>query len=261
MRYEHIRFERADAVATVTIDRPDTLNALAPQTLAELIHAFDRIRDEGFARAALLTGAGRAFCSGADLSAAQGEDGTADRGAQLETGFNPLLERMHDLPVPLVTAVNGAAAGGGCGYALAGDIVIAARSAYFLQPFARIGLVPDVGSTWLLPRLAGRARATAMMMLGERVSAEQALDWGLIWQMVEDEALMPTARALAARLAAGPTIAYGLMRRAIADGLASTLGESLERERRDQQTAGYTDDHAEGVRAFREKREPRFSGR
>lgn len=261
MRYEHILFEQAGGVATVTIDRPGKLNALTPRTLDELIHAFDRIRDEGAARAALLTGAGRAFCSGADLSAARDGDGPIDRGAELEAGFNPLLKRMRDLPVPLVTAVNGAAAGGGCGYALAGDIVIAARSAYFLQPFAHIGLVPDVGSTWLLPRLAGRARATAMMMLGERIPAGQALDWGLIWQVVDDEALMPTARAMAERLASGPTVAYGLMRRAIADGLASTLTESLEREREDQRIAGHTDDHAEGLRAFLEKRAPRFSGR
>ena len=259
--YEHILFEQAEGVVTVTINRPDKLNALSPHSLGELSHAMDRVRDEGSARAVLLTGAGRAFCSGADLSATRNDDGPIDMGAGLETGFNPLLERIRRLPVPLVTAVNGAAAGGGCGYALAGDIVIAARSAYFLQPFANIGLVPDVGSTWLLPRLAGRARATAMMMLGERISAEQALDWGMIWQVVDDGELMTAARAMALRLAAGPTVAYGLMRQAITDGLSTTLTESLARERRDQFVAGRSEDHGEGVRAFLEKRRPAFRGR
>lgn len=258
---QHILFEETDGIATVTINRPEKLNALSAQSLGELSQAMDRVRDGGTARVALLTGAGRAFCSGADLSTAHGGDGPIDMGAGLETGFNPVLEKLRRLPVPLVTAINGGAAGGGCGYALAGDIVIAARSAYFLQPFANIGLVPDVGSTWLLPRLAGRARATAMMMLGERIPAEQALDWGMIYQVVDDEALMATARAMAARLAAGPTVAYGLMRQAITDGLASTLTESLARERRDQFVAGRTADHAEGVAAFLEKRKPVFRGR
>ncbi len=260
MSYEHILFEEADGVATITINRPEKLNALSAISLAELSHAMDRVRDEGAARVVLLTGAGRAFCSGADLSVAHAGGGPIDMGAGLETGFNPLLEKIRRLPVPLVTAINGGAAGGGCGYALAGDIVIAARSAYFLQPFANIGLVPDVGSTWLLPRLAGRARATAMMMLGERISAEQAYDWGMIYQVVDDAKLMPTAQAITARLASGPTVAYGLMRQAIVDGLSSTLTESLARERRDQFVAGRTADHAEGVAAFLEKRKPAFRG-
>jgi 2-(1,2-epoxy-1,2-dihydrophenyl)acetyl-CoA isomerase len=260
MSYEHLLFEEDKGVATITINRPDKLNALSAQSLSELSHALDRVRDGGTARALLLTGAGRAFCSGADLSVAHGGGGPIDMGAGLETGFNPVLEKLRRLPVPLITAINGGAAGGGCGYALAGDIVIAARSAYFLQPFANIGLVPDVGATWLLPRLAGRARATAMMMLGERIPAEQALDWGMIYQVVDDAELMATARAIAVRLAAGPTVAYGLMRQAITDGLASTLTESLARERRDQFTAGRTADHAEGVAAFLEKRKPVFRG-
>lgn len=259
-RYEHIQFEEADGIATVTIERPEKLNALSAQSLSELSDAMDRVRDAGSARVVLLTGAGRAFCSGADLSTVHQGDGPVDMGAGLEAGFNPLLEKLRRLPVPLVTAINGAAAGGGCGYALAGDIVIAARSAYFLQPFANIGLVPDGGATWLLPRLAGRARATAMMMLGERIPAEQALDWGMIYQVVDDALLMETARAMAARLAAGPTVAYGLMRQAITDALAATLTESLARERRDQLVAGRTADHAEGVAAFLKKRRPVFRG-
>jgi 2-(1,2-epoxy-1,2-dihydrophenyl)acetyl-CoA isomerase len=260
--YAHILFDEADGLVTITINRPEVLNALAVQTLEELIHAVDRVRDEGTARALLLTGTGRAFCSGADLSAGsvQKLSGMRDAGAALETHFNPLLQRLRHLPVPLVVAVNGVAAGGGCGYALAGDIVIAGKSAYFLQPFANIGLVPDVGATWALPRLIGRARATAMMMLGERVHAQQAAEWGLIYQAVEDAELMEAARGIALKLAAGPTRTYGLMRQGIADCLEMGLTDALARERRDQCIAGRTADHLEGVAAFREKRKPQFRG-
>jgi 2-(1,2-epoxy-1,2-dihydrophenyl)acetyl-CoA isomerase len=260
MTYEHILFEIADDIATLTINRPHLLNALSQHSLAEMTHAVDRVRDEG-ARVLLIAGAGRAFCSGADLSPSGGSEGSRhDMGRGLELGFNPLLERLARLPVPIVTAINGAAAGGGCGYALAGDIVIAGTSAYFLQPFANIGLVPDVGATWLLPRLIGRARATQMMMLGERIPAVTALEWGMIYQVVADDALMDTARAMAARLAAGPTIAYALMREGIARAATQSLSESLMMERVNQRTAGTTADHAEGVTAFLEKRKPVFRG-
>lgn len=259
MTYSDITLEETDGVAVLTLDRPKLLNALSQDSLKEMMHALDRVRDEGTARVLVLTGAGRAFCSGADLTASDGQR-PIDMGAGLEAGFNPVLERLQHLPVPFVTAVNGVAAGGGCGYALAGDIVVAARSAYFLQPFANIGLVPDVGATWLLPRLIGRARATAMMMLGERILADQAYDWGMIYRVVEDAALMETALALAARLAAGPTVAYGLMRRGISDSLEMSLSESLALERRNQRIAGLTADHSEGVAAFLEKRRPVFRG-
>jgi 2-(1,2-epoxy-1,2-dihydrophenyl)acetyl-CoA isomerase len=178
----------------------------------------------------------------------------------LESGFNPVLRQLLDLPCPFISVVNGAAAGGGCGYALAADVVIAARSAYFLQPFAAIGLVPDVGATWLLPRLAGRARATGMMMLGERISAETALDWGLIWQVVDDDRLDEVASSVARKFADGPTAAYRLMRRAIWAALDSTFEQSLAAERRDQKAAGTTRDHGEGVKAFLGKRSGIFTG-
>jgi 2-(1,2-epoxy-1,2-dihydrophenyl)acetyl-CoA isomerase len=267
MAYEHILFDVAESgVATLTINRPAQLNALHVGVISEMIHAVDKLRDEGKARVLLMTGAGRAFCSGADLSGGGaggggGGGGPVDAGKVLETHFNPLLERLFALPVPFITAVNGPAAGAGCSYALAGDIVIAAKSAYFLQAFVNIGLVPDVGSTWMLPRLAGKQRATAMMMLGERIKAEQALDWGLVYQVVEDAELMATATALAERFAKGPTRAYTLIRQGIRECLDKSLTEGLMVERRNQLAAGRTADFAEGVAAFLQKRPAAFTGK
>ncbi len=267
MTYEHILFDEADAVATLTINRPAMLNALHPGVIAEMLHAVDRVRDEGTVRCLLLTGAGRGFSSGADLAGGGGSasaamsGGPVDAGKVLESHFNPLLERLFALPVPFITAVNGPAAGAGCSFALAGDIVVAANSAYFLQAFVNIGLVPDVGSTWLLPRLAGRARATAMMMLGEKIPAQTALEWGMIWQVVDDAELMPTAQALAARLAKGPTGSYALIRQGIRDCLDRTLTEALAVERRNQRAAGRSPDFVEGVSAFLQKRPAAFAGR
>lgn len=269
MSYEHILFTEVDGVATLTINRPQVLNALHTGVIAEMIHAVDRVRDEGTVRVLLLTSTGRAFCSGADLSgggAGGGEESklprsAPDAGKVLETHFNPLMERLFSLPVPFITAVNGAAAGAGCSYALAGDIVIAAKSAYFLQAFVNIGLVPDVGSTWLLPRLAGKARAQAMMMLGERIKAETAADWGMIYQVVDDEALMDTANALAAKLAKGPTQSYALIRAGIRACMDVTLTEGLMVERHNQLKAGRTADFAEGVTAFLQKRPAVFTGK
>ena len=264
MTYEHILFEERDGVATLRLNRPKSLNALHLDLVQELLHALHHLPSQ--ARALLITGEGRAFCSGADLSAGASADKSQsaqeiDAGRFLETHLNPLLEKLLALTIPVITAVNGAAAGAGCSLALAGDIVIAARSAYFLQAFVNIGLVPDVGSTWLLPRLVGRARAQAMMMLGERVAADQALDWGMVYQVVEDPDLMTTASQLALRLAHGPTVAYGLIRQGLRECLDKTLTEALTIERRNQRTAGLTRDFSEGVAAFTEKRPPVFQGR
>src|SRR3954469_1826308 len=194
MAYEHVRLAMSPAeVATLTIARPDRLNALSAQTVDELRAAVGEAESSG-ARCLLLTGEGRGFSSGADLAGGGGLP--VDAGAALEKHFNPLIEAVFALPIPVVAAVNGAAAGAGCSLALAADIVIAGRSAYFLQAFVNIGLIPDAGATWILPRLVGRARAMEMMMLGERIPADRALEWGMIARVVEDEALASEAEAL-----------------------------------------------------------------
>jgi 2-(1,2-epoxy-1,2-dihydrophenyl)acetyl-CoA isomerase len=259
MAYEHIRLEHGPSgVVTVTLARPDRLNALSGQTVDELRAAVEEAGRSG-ARCLLLTGEGRGFSSGADLAGGGGLP--EDAGAALEKHFNPLVEAIFALPIPVVAAVNGPAAGAGCSLALAADIVVAARSAYFLQAFVNIGLIPDAGATWLLPRLAGRARAMEMMMLGERVSAEKALEWGLISRMVEDEHLESESVALATRLAQGPTVALGLIRK-LARGAANVpLSEALAAERVAQRTAGETADFKGAVMAFLQKQQPRFEGR
>jgi 2-(1,2-epoxy-1,2-dihydrophenyl)acetyl-CoA isomerase len=260
MTFEHIRLEQSPAhFATVTIARPERLNALSGQTVDELRAAVEAVAASD-ARCLLLTGEGRAFSSGADL-AGDGGGLPDDAGAELEEHFNPLVEALFGLDIPVVAAVRGPAAGAGCSLALAADIVIAGRSAYFLQAFVNIGLIPDAGATWLLPRLAGRARAMEMMLLGERVPAEQALDWGLISRVVEDEELDEEAVALASRLANGPTVALGLVRKLAREAGERSLSEALGAEREAQRTAGESDDFKAGVIAFLAKRQPRFQGR
>jgi 2-(1,2-epoxy-1,2-dihydrophenyl)acetyl-CoA isomerase len=259
MAYEHIRLETSPAaVATVTIARPDRLNALSGQTVDELRSAVEEAGSSG-ARCLLLAGEGRGFSSGADLAAGGGLPD--DVGASLEKHFNPLLEALFALPIPVVAAVNGPCAGAGCSLALAADMVVAGRSAYFLQAFVNIGLIPDAGATWLLPRLAGRARALEMMMLGERVPAEQALAWGMISRVVEDEALESEAVALATRLAQGPTVALGLIRKLAREAGHSALSEALAAERLAQREAGRSEDFRAGVAAFLQKRQARFEGK
>lgn len=259
MDFQHITLVHGPAaVATLTLNRPDSLNALNSAMLDEMHAAIESLPESG-ARALLLTGAGRGFSSGADLASGGGLPD--DVGAALEAHFNPLVEALFQLPLPVVAAVNGPCAGAGCSLALAADIVIAGRSAYFLQAFINIGLIPDAGATWLLPRLAGRARAMEMMMLGERIPAGQAADWGLISRMVEDEDLESEAMALATRLAQGPTVAYGLLRRLARDAEQLNLSDALMAERSAQRDAGRTDDFRAAVMAFLQKQTPRFEGR
>ena len=259
MAYENIRLELSPAaVATVTLARPQSLNALNGATVDELRAAVEEAGGSG-ARCLLITGDGRGFSSGADLASGGGLPD--DAGAALEKHFNPLIEALFALPIPVVAAVNGPAAGAGCSLALAADLVIAARSAYFLQAFVNIGLIPDAGATWLLPRLAGRARAMEMMLLGERIPAEQALEWGLISRVVEDEHLQSEAVALATRLAQGPTVALGLIRRLARESQSLSLSDALAAERTAQRDAGRTQDFRSAVMSFLQKQQPRFDGK
>lgn len=246
------------AVTTLTLNRPDRLNALTPAMLDDLRAAMAQAVADG-ARALVLTGAGRAFSSGADLAAEGGMPD--DLGALLDAHYNPLARAMADLPVPLVTAVNGPAVGAGMGFALSGDIVLAARSAYFMLAFANIGLVPDAGASWVVARAVGRARAMELALLGERVMAEQALAMGLINRVVEDQDVLAEAQALAAKLAAGPTLALGLIRQQMAAALDTPFSQMLDVEHTNQTRAGRTRDFREAITAFAQKRAPKFEGR
>ncbi|WP_380873224.1 2-(1,2-epoxy-1,2-dihydrophenyl)acetyl-CoA isomerase [Sphingomonas sp. DBB INV C78] len=258
MTYANIRYDLADNVATITLNRPDRLNAITPALFEDVSAALDQAVAEG-ARCVLLTGEGRAFCSGADLQAEGGLP--EDPGELLDSHYNPLAEKFAALPIPVVSAINGLAAGAGCSVALWGDYVLAARSAYFLLAFVNIGLVPDAGATWLVAKAVGRARALEMTMLGERVPAEKAAEWGLINRVVEDVVLIEEARALATRLANGPTLAMALIRRSVRHALTDDLTPVLTRERNDQKTAGASADFKEGVLAFLEKRPARYEGK
>ena len=259
MDYQHIRVAQSPAaVATITLARPQSLNALSAPMLDELRAAVEAAPGQG-ARCLLLTGEGRGFSSGADLASGGGLPD--DVGQALEDHFNPLIEALFAAPIPVVAAVNGPCAGAGCSLALSADIVVAGRSAYFLQAFVNIGLIPDAGATWLLPRIAGRARAIEMMMLGERIEAERALAWGLVSRVVDDDVLLAEAAALATRLAQGPTRALGLIRSLSRDAEQRSLGDALLAERVAQREAGRTDDFKAAVAAFLTKQPARFRGR
>ena len=264
MSYRTIRFETDAAVAVITMADPATLNAASLEMTDELSDAFARVAAAGpDIRATVLTGEGRGFCSGANLvdaarSAPPGEP--PDASLALVSHYNPFVRQLRELPVPLVTAVNGAAAGIGCSFALMGDLVVASEDAYFLQAFRRIGLVPDGGSTWLLPRTVGKARAMEMALLGERLPAATALEWGLVNRVVPADRLMEEALSLAGRLAEGPR-SLSLIRQLVWSGLEADFEGQLEAERAGQQAASRTEDFLEGIAGFLQKRPPAFRGR
>jgi len=248
-------------VMTVTLNRPDKLNAFVAEMHGLLREAMTRAETDASIRAVLLTGAGRGFCAGQDLGERDMSNPNLDLGGGLDANYNPFIRRMRALPKPVVCAVNGIAAGAGANLALACDIVLAARSAYFLQAFAKIALVPDCGGTYWLPRLAGTARAMGMAMLAERVGAEDAERWGLIWKCVDDAKLMDEAKAIALSLAAGPTHTYGTIKKAIYASAANTLDQQLDLERDLQREVGRHTDYREGVASFLEKRKASFTGK
>lgn len=260
MTYETIILDISDNIATITLNRPDRLNAASLEMADEINQALHNL---GGARALVITGAGRAFCSGADLQARGGgsiSGGDASYVA-LTRHYNPTMMKLAKLDIPVITAVNGPAAGVGCSIGLCGDFVIAGKSGYFLQAFVNIGLVPDGGASWMLPRLVGKARATEMMLLGEKISGEKAADWGMIYQCVEDDQLQAEARALATRLANGPTIAYGVARKNILNALEQDYAHALNAEAEGQRIAGSSADAMEGGLAFLEKRKAEFKGK
>jgi 2-(1,2-epoxy-1,2-dihydrophenyl)acetyl-CoA isomerase len=257
-----ILYEADDGVATLTLNRPDKLNAFNEAMHGELARALDRVEADPNIRAVLLTGAGRGFCAGQDLGdRVLGEgDAPPDLGATLDRWYNPLIRRLCRLERPVVCAANGVAAGAGANLAFNCDIVLAARSAKFMEPFCKLGLVPDAGGTYILPRLVGAARARGLALLGETLSAEQAEAWGLIWRVVDDERLMDEAQALARHLATQATRGLGLTKRALLASATNSLDAQLDLERDLQREAGRTEDYREGVAAFMEKRPATFKG-
>src|SRR5687768_1257215 len=259
MAYETIEFSVEHGIARLTLNRPDRLNSFTVQMHEEVA---DALSDLGDARCLVLTGAGRGFCAGQDLNDRAVAPGEAvDLGESVEQRYNPLIRRLTGLPMPVIARVNGVAAGAGANIALACDIVIAARSARFIQSFAAIGLIPDSGGTWVLPRLIGQARALGLGLTGEPLSAEKAESWGLIWKVVDDEALMTEAMAIAARFAAGPTRGLAETKRLIRESAQHSLADELVLERDAMRELGYSADYQEGVAAFMAKRPPVFTGR
>jgi len=262
MDYETILLEIADGAAHLTLNRPDRLNSFTVQMHDEVSRALESVANSE-ARVLVLTGAGRGFCAGQDLAdraVAPGGEGV-DLGESLEKRYNPLIRRLTSLEMPVICGVNGVAAGAGANIALACDIVIAARSAKFIQSFANIGLIPDSGGAWTLPRLAGQARALGLALTGEPLSAERAEAWGMIWKCVDDDKLADEVGALAAKFAAAPTRGLAMTKQLIRESGTRTLAQELDAERDAQRALGRTADYKEGVAAFMEKRPPKFTGR
>jgi 2-(1,2-epoxy-1,2-dihydrophenyl)acetyl-CoA isomerase len=263
MSYQTIVFETSNGIARLTLNRPERLNSFNTTMLTEVREVLTGLERDAPARVLVLTGAGRGFCAGQDLGDRVVAPGGAapDLGASIERGYKPLILALRRLPLPVIAAVNGVAAGAGANIALACDLVLAARSATFVQAFSKIGLVPDSGGTWLLPRLIGHARAMGLALLGEKLAAEQAAQWGLIWRCVDDAELGAEVDTLARQLAVAPTRGLARTKQAMLEGWSRTLEQQLDVERDYQQELGHSADYAEGVAAFMEKRAARFTGR
>jgi len=260
MQEKTVLVEQRSGYSVITLNRPQRLNAFSQTMQGELKRAIEAVEGDDECRALLLTGAGRAFCAGQDLSERLAADGEPMvLGDALEAFYNPFIRKLRALPFPVIAAVNGVAAGAGANVALACDIVIAARSASFVQAFVRIGLVPDCGGTWVLPRLIGPARARALALTGEALPAEKAEAWGLIWKTVDDDALIEEAHTICRQFAAAPAVALALIKRALDESWDNDLDAQLDLERETQREASLSADYAEGVRAFLEKRAPVFA--
>lgn len=263
MSYQCILFDVTDDVARLTLNRPDRLNSFNVDMHAEVRDVLQRVRDDASCRVLVLTGSGRGFCAGQDLSdrAVSPAGSQTDLGESIELRYKPLILALRAMPKPVICAVNGVAAGAGANIALACDLVIAARSANFIQSFSKLGLVPDSGGTWTLPRLVGQARAIGLAFLGDKLSAEQAAQWGLIWRCVEDAELPNVVDQLARQLAVAPTRGLARTKEAIYGSGERTLEQQLDVERDYQRELGFSADYAEGVAAFIAKRTPKFTGR
>jgi 2-(1,2-epoxy-1,2-dihydrophenyl)acetyl-CoA isomerase len=262
MQFKHVTLDFDGLVAVLKLDHQEVMNAVSIDMLGGLSQALDAVEDnKAEARCLVITGAGRAFCTGANLQGRNVQPGRSNAGAALETAFHPFLRRLRNLHCPIVTAVNGPAAGAGMSFALMGDMILCARSSYFLQAFRRIGLVPDCGSTWLLPRLIGKARSVELSLMGERLPAEKALEWGLVNRVHDDAVLMDEAMKLAHELANGPTVALSLIRKLYWESPENSFEDQLNLECQSQRIAGAAEDFREGVTAFLEKRPAKFKGK
>ncbi|PHZ85822.1 2-(1,2-epoxy-1,2-dihydrophenyl)acetyl-CoA isomerase PaaG [Paremcibacter congregatus] len=263
MSYNNITFTLSDGLATLTLNRPDSLNSFTSEMHEEVRHAMNIVESDPSVRCLLLTGNGRGFCAGQDLNdrAVKPGDGRRDLSESVDQNYNPLIKRLAALPMPVICAVNGVAAGAGANLALACDMVFAAKSAKFIQVFCKIGLIPDSGGTYILPRLVGNARAMGLALTGEAIKAEQAEDWGMIWKAVEDEDLMTVATKQAQDFTTQPTLGLSLIKKALRASFDNDLNGQLQIESDYQREAGYSDDYQEGVAAFLAKRKPDFTGK
>jgi 2-(1,2-epoxy-1,2-dihydrophenyl)acetyl-CoA isomerase len=262
MTFKTIEYSVSNNVATLTLNRPEALNSFTAQMHQEVRSVMDSVREDPDIRCLLITGAGRGFCAGQDLNdrAVQSDQAAPDLGVSVEKNYNPLIRSLFALEKPVICAVNGVAAGAGASIALACDIVLAARSASFIQSFSKIGLVPDSGGTWSLPRALGLPRAKALALLGNKISAQKAEQWGMIWQCVDDENLLSEATQLANHLASQPTLGLGKIKKLLNESFSNPLHHQLELERESMRELGYSHDYKEGVAAFMEKRIPNFKG-